>query len=982
VVLSALAIAFLLFVGLAPPASGAAPPDPDHVAAPAMRAAPQAARAAPERPAAVEGALAHDEIGGDDVAVLRGVELQPGDAHPLAAASDGTLYAVAWVRIDASTSQLRVYRSQDHGHAWSLWGVIGGAANVRCEQPVVRVAEGDVDRVYVAYRYRSDVGSPEIRVAWSSFTASASWTEVVALAQAGVNFAWPSLDADDASYAGYALYLAAEAEDGDGDDIWFTRSADFGASWAAGYRIAAMSVATRGYRAPEVRYGFGGVVHCVWVFSDDTDVLDEAIRYRRALNRAAGGAADWQPTVMLTPNDDGHDEIWPTVAASTVNNWMLVAWGNRTPQAVLSGTGLWGNVTAGATWDPAFVDSLRWTYYFGVRKQSGLGDFVAAASAGGGRYGILRAPGNAPTSWGAFQELSDRSYADGYVSPLSRCLALDPSMGERAALLWDRVDAGLGADTLFFDAEWRRDPGWPNLEPGFPLALPAGVISPPAICELDGDPESEIVFGDSLGYVRAYDHDGTVVPGWPRSAGAIAEDSPVAVGDLDGDGRNEVVVGSATGVVHAWRHDGTVLPGWPVTAGAAAAYVSLGPLLPSSPLQVVVACGTQLRVLLPSGATAPGWPTSRVAAFTAPAAIGDVDDDGTFEIVCLFGGYMNVVAPNGTVEHFRNVVAAGMTFPNAPTLADLDLDGDLEIAAPTAQGRLYVLHHDGTDMTGWPWNAPESQPLTSVALANLRAGHEAELMFASETTNPPQVWCMYHEGGVYSGWPRTTGVGWWVRGMPVVDLVDDPIEQTPYITFVGSRDGQGHAWDSFGGTLAGWSLPLGGKCQVSPATGDVDHDGNLEIVFTTFDPGWLVVADLGSPVWRNVSNLPSWWPMYGYNPERMGCLECAPYAVTGTPGPAGAPARLALEPPRPNPTRGPLALRFALPARAAVRLDVLDVAGRRVRELLRSELDPGVHDAAWDGRDRSGGRAPAGVYFVRLAVPGAPPQVRRVALTQ
>jgi hypothetical protein len=509
-----------------------------------------------------------------------------------------------------------------------------------------------------------------------------------------------------------------------------------------------------------------------------------------------------------------------------------------------------------------------------------------------------------------------------------------------------------------------------------------GVTSPPAICELDGDPQSEIVFGDADGWVSALNHDGSSVPGWPRWVFGIADDSPVAVGDLDGDGRNEVVVGNDAGSVFAFGHDGLPLPGWPVVAGAAPAYASLGPVLEDSPLQVVVTCGTTIRLLRGDGTLVPGWPRTLVGGFAAPAAVGDVDDDGLREIVVLSGVDMEVRNSTGALEYAREVPGGGQVFVNAPTLADLDLDGDLEIVAPTSTGFLYVLHHDGTDVAGWPWHDITYRPLTSVALASLRGGPEPELLVATESySSSVWMWCFSHDGSAPSGWPLYFSGAASTGAMPIVDPVCDADASVfTWTTFLAADD-QGCAWNHLGEMLPGWPHWLRAETRVSPATGDVDADGRLEIVFTTYDPPWLIVADLGVPVWRNLLDQPQWWPMYGYNPERTGCLECEPYAVTGLPRPAVARERLRLEAPRPNPAGGAVALRFTLPARAPVRLEVLDVSGRRVRELRRGELDAGAYDAAWDGRDAAGRRVPAGVYFVRLAVAGASPQVRRVALT-
>lgn len=67
----------------------------------------------------------------------------------------------------------------------------------------------------------------------------------------------------------------------------------------------------------------------------------------------------------------------------------------------------------------------------------------------------------------------------------------------------------------------------------------------------------------------------------------------------------------------------------------------------------------------------------------------------------------------------------------------------------------------------------------------------------------------------------------------------------------------------------------------------------------------------------------------------------------------------------PNPFAGSASIDVSLPARAAVTIDVYDVAGRLVRRVAAGRLDPGLHRYEWNGLDRSGRAAPAGVYFAR-----------------
>jgi hypothetical protein len=84
----------------------------------------------------------------------------------------------------------------------------------------------------------------------------------------------------------------------------------------------------------------------------------------------------------------------------------------------------------------------------------------------------------------------------------------------------------------------------------------------------------------------------------------------------------------------------------------------------------------------------------------------------------------------------------------------------------------------------------------------------------------------------------------------------------------------------------------------------------------------------------------------------------------------GLTATLELSAPSPNPAVASTLLRYSLPFASFVRLNVLDVAGRQVAVLARQVEGPGAHSAAWDGRDASGSRVSAGLYFVRLEAAG------------
>jgi hypothetical protein len=90
-------------------------------------------------------------------------------------------------------------------------------------------------------------------------------------------------------------------------------------------------------------------------------------------------------------------------------------------------------------------------------------------------------------------------------------------------------------------------------------------------------------------------------------------------------------------------------------------------------------------------------------------------------------------------------------------------------------------------------------------------------------------------------------------------------------------------------------------------------------------------------------------------------LACG--AVADAPRPVARGGAVSLAPPFPNPARGAVALRFALPAPAHVRLDVFDAAGRHVARLLDTPLAGGWHRAEWRAHDAA---VPPGTYFARL----------------
>jgi PKD repeat protein len=78
------------------------------------------------------------------------------------------------------------------------------------------------------------------------------------------------------------------------------------------------------------------------------------------------------------------------------------------------------------------------------------------------------------------------------------------------------------------------------------------------------------------------------------------------------------------------------------------------------------------------------------------------------------------------------------------------------------------------------------------------------------------------------------------------------------------------------------------------------------------------------------------------------------------------PTHFALHQNNPNPFNPATSILFDLPTAGKVRLEIFDVAGRRVALLAEGIFEAGRHELIWHGKDGRGKQASSGVYFYRL----------------
>ncbi|MEZ5165585.1 MAG: FG-GAP-like repeat-containing protein [Acidimicrobiales bacterium] len=350
---------------------------------------------------------------------------------------------------------------------------------------------------------------------------------------------------------------------------------------------------------------------------------------------------------------------------------------------------------------------------------------------------------------------------------------------------------------------------WATLLPGWNRS------SSPVIADIDADGQNEVVFGHQDGRVRAYEGNGTLkwstaaVPslaGGCRAQGTgSAVDSSPAVADIDEDGTPEVIVGVGSTWVSGQNGGVVVFNG---KTGAKEWGTRLG--------------RDEFNVWSGSAA-GDGWCEG---VFSTPA-IGDVNGDGHLDIVfASWDFYIWAVDRHGNP-------LPGFPFNNddtvwsSPALFDVNGDGDMEIfiGGDTTPGGYY-------DHLGGVFRALDWRPSGVVNLWNANANevfHSSPAIGDIDGDGRPEA--VVGTGG---NWFQECGAGH-PQCQP-----GDGSDHTKVFAF--------HLDD--GSRVPGFPVSTGGTVIGSPALGDVDKDGKLEVVIGSDDHWVYAWNGDGSLAWR------------------------------------------------------------------------------------------------------------------------------------
>lgn len=95
---------------------------------------------------------------------------------------------------------------------------------------------------------------------------------------------------------------------------------------------------------------------------------------------------------------------------------------------------------------------------------------------------------------------------------------------------------------------------------------------------------------------------------------------------------------------------------------------------------------------------------------------------------------------------------------------------------------------------------------------------------------------------------------------------------------------------------------------------------------------------------------------------------------------SGLPSECMLYSNYPNPFNPSTKIKFALPQRASVTLEIYNIRGSNVKTLVDGIEEPGFHTVIWDGKNSSGGNVSSGIYLCRMRTSGFQKTIRMLFL--
>lgn len=250
-------------------------------------------------------------------------------------------------------------------------------------------------------------------------------------------------------------------------------------------------------------------------------------------------------------------------------------------------------------------------------------------------------------------------------------------------------------------------------------------------------------------------------------------------------------------------------------------------------------------------------------------------------------------------------------------------------------------------------------PVTAGAYDESYNGDDDAFLMKLSGADGATLWSTFI-GGTTPVYETAFGVAVNAAGEPVIvgstPSSDFPVTQDAYdASYNGLSDVFVSRFDAAGSSLA-WSTFLGGPGDDYGWYLALDPEGRATVVGVAGADGFPTTPGAYDTSYNGdisdvfVAKL---------------AVETNPAAVAESKPVEGARLRI-----HPNPLGRDARLTLSLPIASNVRIDLIDPAGRRLRQLVNGPLGAGEQSIPWDGRDATGRLLPGGRYFLRIVGEG------------
>lgn len=471
----------------------------------------------------------------------------------------------------------------------------------------------------------------------------------------------------------------------------------------------------------------------------------------------------------------------------------------------------------------------------------------------------------------------------------------------------------------------------------WPRSFEIPISAAPAVYDLDGDGDKQIIISDIQGTVHFLNSDTTLYSEPVKNEEIIWRSTAYA--DITGNGELDIVVTSRRNKIAAYSHLGDTLFTFTDTD-----QIVLTPAVADlnndgSKQVIALDIYNNLYVVNNMGHLQEGFPLKLSQTAVADMAAADITGDGYKEIIVgLLDGMLHVIRYDGTyIDNFPinlgdQIIAAPIVLHN------------FDIVTATRE-KLYLISRDGEIL--FARNTPGRVSMEVIA-ADFTGSNSLEFAYV---TNNGRVDIVDRNGDSLPGFPFNTYRSFLYPPL-AADMNNDG--RIDLICYTGNGEIYGFNAD---GTMIN-ALPFPANISItSPATiADIDGDGDLEIIVATSTG--ITVIDYKYPygkdkVWTTYRNNLQRTGFYGLD-ETLSAEEVIPQIET------------ALHGNYPNPFNPATTIDFSLKAPGRVKIDVFNIRGQLVETLIDDELAKGHHSVSWNGTDNRNQPVSSGVYFYRM----------------